>query len=374
MAHDKIISGKNFSLVTYICICGILLMFMARAIFSAESFNKPSDADFSFARGIYLLAGKVNSKDLIGVINSRGVVGVSLTAEWKDIEPQESHYQWASLDEAIAKVTQMHKKVTLRMFPGISTPDWVYAKGAKAFEFVDKNPFHGEAFYRPGHRFSTYGTQLRMPIPWDEAFLASWEKFVEVYGSHYRNAANIAMVHVTGPTRHSAEMHLPKDREDQEKWRAVGYTPQKLIEAWKRSIDAFAKAFPETPLVLNLSPVIFEDGVMDEVVRYGYARYGRRLFLQNNILMAEHKRMKREDWNVLREYASKTTIGFQRGLLRLKERGDVAASERLRLKRANFEGMFAQGLALGAQYFEVGATDVKDFPDVVNAAAERLKK
>ena len=113
---------------------------------------------------------------------------------------------------------------------------------------------------------------------------------------------------------------------------------------------------------------------MEEVVRYGYGQYGRRLFLQNNILMADNKRQKREDWNVLREYASKTTIGFQRGLLRLKERGDVAAPERLRLKRANFEGMFAQGVALGAKYFEVGATDVKDFPDVVKAAAERLKK
>ena len=182
------------------------------------------------------------------------------------------------------------------------------------------------------------------------------------------------MVHVTGPTRHSAEMHLPRDRADQERWRALGYTPQKLIGAWKRSIDAFARSLPETPVVLNLSPVIFNDGVMEEVVRYAYGQYGRRLFLQNNILMADNKGMKREDWNVLREYASKTTIGFQRGLPRLKGRSDAATPERLRLKRSNFEGMFTQGLALGAQYFEVGATDVKDFPDVVKAAAERLKK
>ena len=367
-------SIRDCLLVTCICGCSILLAFMASVAFSAEPFNKSTDTDSSFAGGIYLLAGKANSKDLKDVINSSGIVGVSLTAEWKDIEPQEGQYQWASLDEAIAKATQMHKSITLRVFPGISTPDWVYAKGAKAFEFIDKNPFHGEAFYRPGHRFSTHGSRLRMPVPWDEIFLASWEKFVDVYGSHYRNATNIAMVHVTGPTRHSAEMHLPKDREDQEKWRAVGYTPQKLVAAWKRSIDAFARAFPQTPLVLNLSPVIFKDGVMEEVVRYGYSQYGRRLFLQNNIIMADNKRLKREDWNVLREYASKTTIGFQRGLLRVKARGDVAAPERLKLKRANFEGMFAQGLTFGAKYFEVGATDVKEFPDVVKAAAERLKK
>jgi hypothetical protein len=355
---------------SYLCI--ILLAFTTYEIFAMELFSKSENSGTS--SGIYVLVGKANNKDFLDVLNTTGIAGVSLAAEWKDIEPQEGQYQWASLDEVMAKVTPMHKYVTLRMFPGISTPDWVYAKGAKAFEFVDKNPFHGEAFYPQGHRFSTHGAGLRMPIPWDEVFLASWEKFVEVYGNHYRNATNIAMVHVTGPTRHSAEMHLPKDREDQEKWRAAGYTPQKLIGAWKRSIDAFARAFPQTPLVLNLSPVIFEDGVMEEVVRYGYGQYGRRLFLQNNILMADNKRQKREDWNVLREYASKTTIGFQRGLLRLKERGDVAAPERLGLKRANFEGMFTQGLALGAKYFEVGATDVKDFPDVVKAAAERLKK
>jgi hypothetical protein len=36
--------------------------------------------------------------------------------------------------------------------------------------------------------------------------------------------------------------------------------------------------------------------------------------------------------------------------------------------------MFAQGLALGAKYFEVGATDVKDFPEVVQKTAEKLRK
>jgi Beta-galactosidase len=358
--------------VSFSYVSVILLISTTHIIFSMELFNKSQN--FSTSDGIYILAGKAGSKDFLDILNTTGIAGVSLTAEWKDFEPQEGHYQWSSLDDAMAKVTHLHKTVTLRMFPGISTPDWVYAKGAKAFEFVDKNPLHGDAFYPPGHRFSTYGTRLRMPIPWDEVFLTSWEKFVAVFGNHYKNATNIAMVHVTGPTRHSAEMHLPRQPEDQEQWRAVGYTPQKLIGAWKHCIDAFATAFPQTPLVLNLSPVIFNDQVMEEVVRSGYEKYGRRLFLQNNILLADNKSLRREDWRVLKEYASKTTIGFQRGLLHLAGRGDAAASERLGLRRTNFEGMFAQGLALGAKYFEVGITDVKDFPEVVQQMAERLKK
>jgi hypothetical protein len=330
--------------------------------------------NFNSFDGIYALVGIGQLRELPNILHAPGIAGVSLNAEWIEIEPKEGSYRWTSLDEQIKTADKAGKRVLLRLFPGISTPEWVYAKGAKPFEFIDKNPSHGAVFYAPGHRFSTYGKNLKMPVPWDEIFLTSWERFVEAAGSHYQDATNIAMVHITGPTRHSAEMHLPKEKEVQEKWRALGYTPQKLIGAWKRSIDAFARAFPHTALVLNLSPVIFDDGVMEAVARYGYETYGRRFFMQNNILLAQNKEMKRKDWSVLQEYSTKTTIGFQRGLLKLKAKGNLSPSEQLRIRRANFEGMLAQGLALGAKYFEVGAAEVRDFPEVVKDTAERLER
>jgi hypothetical protein len=85
--------------------------------------------------------------------------------------------------------------------------------------------------------------------------------------------------------------------------------------------------------------------------------------------------MQRKDWRVLKEYATKTTIGFQRELLQKRVKGwkELPQAEWMRMRRANFEGMFAQGLALGAKYFEVGAAEVRDFPEVVRAVATRLE-
>lgn len=324
--------------------------------------------------GIYVLGNQAKDHKLQSLLATPGVAGISFAVEWKVLEPIQGQYAWEALDARIAEVAAQGKRVTVRMFPGVSTPEWVYASGARAFEFIDQNPFHGEEFYASGHRFSTYGQTLKIPVPWDEVFLTAWERFIAAAGARYKDSPTLAMVHITGPTRHSAEMHLPKDATDKAKWLALGYTPQKLIGAWQRCINAFAKAFPTTPIVLNVSPVIFDDEVMEAVAQYGYEHYGRRFFLQNNILMADNKGMKRQDWGLLKAYATKTTIGFQRGLLRLKADEKMSAAERLQVRRANFDGMLMQGMALGAKYFEVGAGEVRDFPDIVNKVVERLEK
>src|SRR5262245_13057046 len=312
-------------------------------------------------------------KKISSLMGNAGIIGASLSVEWKEIEPQENHYRWDILDEPIRTLNAMGKLVTVRIFPGISTPNWVYEKGANAFEFIDANPFHGEEYYSAGHRLSTYGQTLRIPVPWDETFLAHWTKFIEAFATHYRDTNNIAMIHITGPTKHSAEMVLPKSKQDQQKWKSLGYTPEKLITAWTRCIDTFARAFPHTSLVLNLSPVIFNDNVMQEVPKYGYMKYGQRFRLQNNILLAGDEGMNRKDWDILREYSSKTTIGFQRQLLRLDSQR-LSHDEKTKLRRANFQGTFEKGLSLGAKYFEVGAAEVVDFPDVVEEMAKRMRK
>ena len=349
----------------------VLLAALASPGFAGEP---KAGAGPAHAKGIYLLVprGK-DMEQLRKVIETPGVAGVSLSADWEEMEPEEGVFNWTALDAKIERAAQMGKLITLRIFPGISTPEWVYGKGARCFEFVDKNPFHGEEFYRRGHRHGTYGQTLKIPVPWDEAFLSSWEKFITAVGAHYKGTASIAMVHVTGPTRHSAEMHLPKTEVDKQKWLALGYTPRKLVRAWERCIDAFASAFPGSAVVLNLSPVIFDDEVMALTARYGYEKHGQRFWLQNNILLADNKNMMRQDWEIIKEYSRLTPIGFQRGLLRLKRQEGLSRRERLQLRRDNFEGMFNHGFSLGAKYFEVGFTDVRDFPEVAQKASERLK-
>jgi Beta-galactosidase len=360
----RVRSVRKFGLVIALLLAGLL--FNTMLLWGAIKTQTAS--------GIYVLVAEANTKELSHLLPLAGVKGVSLSVEWHAVEPQEGHFQWDTLDELVAKAAALGKEVTLRLLPGISTPEWVYQKGAKAFTFVDRNPFHGEALYKPGHRYSSFGQTLKIPIPWDDVFLASWERTVAAFGEHYRNATNIAMVHLAGPTRHSTEMILPRDNEDKGQWRSLGYAPQKLIGAWQRSIDAFARAFPQTPLVLNLSPVIFDDGVLEAVVRSGYDHYGRRFFLQNNILLGINAPTGRKDWKILQDYATKTTIGFQRELLgkKIPNWDKLSDADRLKLRRTNFEGMFARGMGLGAQYFEIGAAEARDFPEIVQQVAPRL--
>jgi hypothetical protein len=338
----------------------------------APAAAKPFEPASSY--GLYVIGGTREERTWSRLVTTEGVKGVALSATWADLEPRSGQYDWSELDARIDIAARAGKKVGLRVLPGISTPEWVFDAGAARFAFVDTNPNHGERFYKRGHRQQTFGRRLAIPVPWDEKFLAAWEGFVAALGKHCKDAP-FAMVHVTGPTRHSAEMVLPHEAEDIRQWKTLGYAPDKLVGAWKRCVDAFARAFPNIPVVLNLSPTILKDGVTERVVQYAFEEHGRRLFLQNNILLADNKSMRREDWDILQSYASKTTIGFQRQILRLRGRSDVAGEdERQDVRRTNFAGMLEKGLGMGARYFEIGAADARDFPDIVRDTASRLAR
>ena len=81
----------------------------------------------------------------------------------------------------------------------------------------------------------------------------------------------------------------------------------------------------------------------------------------------------RADWKILERYRDVTSIGFQRQLLRLSRHG-VQGEEKTALRRENFEKMFEEGLRRGARYFEIGADEARDFPDLVDRFAHKLPR
>lgn len=320
--------------------------------------------------GFYVIGGHRDPRAWSHALAQDGITGVSVSAEWDVLEPQRGRHDWSSLDADVALVAGAGRRAALRIHPGISTPEWVYAAGARRFRFEDRNPNHGESGNR---RNQTRGQTLTLPVPWDEDFLVAWEAFVAAAGAHYRDERAVAMVHVTGPNKHSAEMVLPRQPDDRQRWLEMGYTEDKLVGAWKRSLDAYARAFPRAALVLNLSPAILDDKVVERVVAYGIERHGKRVFLQNNILLGENANRGRVDWPILERYRDVTTIGFQRQLLRVGRRDDLDPKQKLALRRENFEKMIEEGLRLGARYFEIGADEARDFPDVVARFARSLR-
>ena len=128
--------------------------------------------------GIYVITGERDESTWQRVLAAEGIAGVALTASWSDLEPSQGAYSWSALDSRIAVAKQANRKVGLRLLPGVTTPEWLFAKGAKRFSFVDENPNHGAAGAKQGQRNQTFGKNLSLPVPWDEPFLAAWERFV----------------------------------------------------------------------------------------------------------------------------------------------------------------------------------------------------
>jgi hypothetical protein len=315
-----------------------------RAAFKAES--------SALIPGIYIL-NPVDVQIPKYVLRLADVTGISLRLSWKLLEPEKGRFDWTFLDNEIAAAGEAGKTITLRVLPGVHSPDWLYELGAAPFEFVDSNPRH-----------SMFGKKLRIPTPWDEIFLSEWKKLIVALGARYANNRNITIAHLTGPNQNSAEMHLPHLPADLQHWQEKGYTSQKLIHAWRQCIDAWAQALPTAHLSLNLSPAIFKDTVMEEVAQYGYQGYGRRFMLQNNALTAKPVH-RRTDFGIIREYARKIMVGFQ--MLGM-------ATAKSNPRQGDLRQSIDNGLAMGASYFEIYPHDAQRLPQVIKYGAGKLRE
>jgi len=271
-------------------------------------------------------------------LNSALIYGLSWRFRWKTIEPQEGQYNWAMIDRAIEVTAKARKHVLLRLVAGMHTPEWVYAGGVKFFEFGDEDAAGG----------LRHPTGTRMPIPWDDVYLSKWEAFIRALGKRYNGNAHIYSVAMSGGG-YIDEMNLPKAFE---RWQQAGYTDEKLIQAWKRIIDAYQRAFPETPTNLAMNEPLGSlqrSNVLSPVVSYVLATYPGKVYLQQNALKADFPRDNRVR-QIIREASVKTIVGYQmlggKGFLEGQTGDRVAA--------------FRHALEDNVSYVEVYAPDVRD--------------
>lgn len=264
------------------------------------------------------------------------IYGISWRFLWNKIEPQEGQYNWELIDRAVEKSAKAGKKAMLRIVSGRNTPEWVYQAGAKPFDF--KNT---DLAFPANHK-----SDMRMPVPWDEIYLERWERFIKAFGKRYNGNPNIYSIQMAGGG-HIGEMNLPKAHD---KWKRVGYSDEKLISAWKRIIDAYQKAFPDTPTNLNINePLGKKSNVLEPVVSYVLSKYPNKVYLQQDGLKADmpkdnHIRL------IIREASKKTVVGYQM----LGGRGFVDKQTGDRMMA------FSNAIEDNVSYVEVYASDVRD--------------
>src|SRR5690348_9714425 len=98
-------------------------------------------------RGIYIYTNDVSkvSKPTATALSNAfaipGVDGVALVIGWDAIEPAMGQYQWATLDQWIAQIAALGRKIDLVVPAGDSIPQWLFqptpaGAGAKALNFT----------------------------------------------------------------------------------------------------------------------------------------------------------------------------------------------------------------------------------------------
>jgi hypothetical protein len=285
----------------------------------------PASAAPASANGIYVLDGVHRNTIDSKVLQSSAVDGVVFNLPWNLGEPLEGTFNWAPLDGVLAQAAANGKRVSVVLGAGWQTPSWVYADGARQFNFVWDHSNWGPALCNVA----------AIPIPWDAVYLAKWTAFVAAAGARYDSNPTVASVKVTGLNSKTQEIFLPtsvKQRitsgatsctsyDDVADWQAAGYTRLKVESAWASVIEIFAQAFPDKRLEPMLIPGGFpalddngnrfpstnnQDGeVTSDIITMGVSEYPSQFTLQNDGWSDKWI------WQTEQSYAAQILTGYQ---------------------------------------------------------------
>jgi hypothetical protein len=296
-----------------------------------------SSATLAAPGGIYSSGGPTNAVN--NSVDSRldnldHIDGALVRIGWKDIETSPGVYDWSRLDEQFTRATNFGLKISLGLVNGMAYPTWLETQGAHTFSYL----FRGT-------------TPAKMPVPWDRIFLDRWTSFVAAAGERYGDHPALALIHITTSSGNGFEMQLPSTPTDTANWNAIGYTVDRHVNAYKEVIDAFDEAFPNTPLDLEVHPVLGSDAIAQQAVAYANEAIGDRFgvfaawWSQNNA-----DNVYPGMYQLLRDQAAQTFAGVQ-----------------LVTNATNFDSTFGPGgiqtaldraLADGVRYFEPWDTDL----------------
>lgn len=215
--------------------------------------------------GVYVSAGPTtDARDSIvpAYADLDFIDGVLVRINWADIETAPGVYDWSALDRQFTLASQMGLQIALGVVNGPHAPAWLETEGAEFFDY--------ELPPRLG------GTTERLPLPWDETYLGNWESFVGELGDRYDGNPLLSLVHITHSSANGFEMPLPMTAPSVQDWEDVGYTTELHAGGVERVIDAFGNAFSETPLDLEVHPVLSDDTVSQRAVAYGNEQISER--------------------------------------------------------------------------------------------------
>jgi len=346
----------------------ILIGVIATAITAPRSFA----VEESPVGGVYALS-KGDAPIPQVVFDNPNVDGVALRFFWNTIEPGDGVFNWAPIDEGIQNARAHGKKVALSITAGIRSPAWLYADGASAFTFTWTKSWGPPPC-----------SQQRIPIPWNPVFLSKWQAFVQALGARYNSNPAVTIVKLTGLNTASEETNLPRDQTRQTEqarirtcsesdsdaeWEQVGYSPNKVLGAWRTILSAWAQALTNKKLALMITPAGFpsmgggfgsmaggfgrrqsaSSRLVNQIIQESANTLGDRFIVQNNGLSAK--------WN----WTPKMQVNFGYQML-----WSVSGDSRCRMNHFEapcdphqvLQAALSRGVDAGATYIEVYIPDL----------------
>jgi len=229
------------------------------------------------------------------------LTGVCLHIPWSQVEKEPGKPDFSAVDNFVAVLRDIGMKYQLCFKPGAAMPAFVYANGAQPFETRVMNP------HRPN-----FGEAVVIPVPWDPIYQRNFSRVIAALGERYASDPLCVSVVLTCANSLSAEMHLPKRREDLAKWKALGNYEDKLLYAYKKYTDEWAKAFPRQEISLHLSKVLdLPPQFCEQVIDYGLSKYPDRFSIQNCQLTGRREDTGIMTYDLVQKYRDRAHHGFQ---------------------------------------------------------------
>lgn len=260
--------------------------------------------------------------------------GMRVKTRWASAQPLQNSYYWTSLDQALSLGSQNGKFIGLSVTAGIFSPTWLYNADATQYLLRD-------------------GSGLAMPLPWDDAFLTQWVRFVRALGQRYDGNPALRYVVISGMGQQD-ETCMAEGAADDAALVAMGGAPA-WVTAAKKIIVAYADAFPTTPFFMTMAKPFSSDNggdtALQEVVEWGLATYPGRFGLMTARLSVTSTTRSYPN-NSIYTHSATQPAGFQMLASYIDDNG-------LRLG-GTLNQVLTNGVQLRAKFVEVYEDDVLD--------------
>jgi hypothetical protein len=313
-------------------------------------------------RGVLSLTGAGASvRDT--VLDNPDVTGVVIRQDWSELEPSEGDFDWTFLDFEVERATESGKVILLRINTQANKPQWVTDAVTEA----------GGIFFT----FDDDGVEKSIPVFWDPTYLAKKKAMITALGEHLTDRSNLKVVSASFANATSEDWSFPHMPDEIAEWFALGYTPEKMLNAGKEILDTTLGAFPNQYVTLaiagdgNLNPT--PTYLAENAIAEARATWPGRLIVQINSLSTFNPIAPGPEesvWNLL--WNSQPDVAAQ--ML-----GNVFGDLTYRVN-GGIEGDFSAvltasvnaGASYGVNYIEIYQTDVIDLPEVVTYAHDLL--